>query len=441
MNDTNHSTKEYLVPATLLIGAQWGDEGKGRVADWLAADANVVARYAGGDNAGHTVVVGQKVFKLHLIPSGILHSSVTCVLGNGMVINPVNLVREIDEIEAMGVPVTPDRLVISSRAHLITPAHVALDAASEKARGADAIGTTLRGIGPAYLDKTGRQGIRAGSLRNEEELADMLYQMVERANPTVVAAGLAPLDPQKAALDVIVAARRLQPYIKDVTEYINTRLKTGDRVLCEGAQGTMLDVDHGDYPFVTSSSPTAGGALTGLGFGPRYVDRVVGVGKAFSTRVGSGPMPTELSGDLASRLRGTGENFWDEFGTTTGRPRRCGWLDAVILRYAARVSGFTELVLTKLDVLSGFDELKIATSYRVDGHEVSMPPDTLAQLERAEPVYETLPGWSEDVSRARQRSDLPTNTLRYIQRVAELCEVPINTVSVGPERDQLVHLS
>ncbi len=428
------------MPATLLIGAQWGDEGKGRVADWLAADAHVVARYAGGDNAGHTVVVGQKVFKLHLIPSGILHPSVTCVLGNGMVINPVNLVREIDEIEAMGVAVTPERLVISSRAHLITPAHVALDAASEKARGTDAIGTTLRGIGPAYLDKTGRQGIRAGSLRDEEGLADMLYRMVERANPTVIAAGMAPLDPQKAALDVIIAARRLQPYIQDVTEYINARLKAGDRVLCEGAQGTMLDVDHGDYPFVTSSSPTAGGALTGLGFGPRSVDRVVGVGKAFSTRVGSGPMPTELSGDLAARLRGTGENFWDEFGTTTGRPRRCGWLDAVILRYAARVSGFTELVLTKLDILSGIDELKIATAYKVDGREVTMPPDTLAQLERAEPVYETLPGWKEDVSGARRGSDLPMNTLRYIQRVAELCEVPIQTVSVGPERDQLVHL-
>lgn len=428
------------MPATLLIGAQWGDEGKGRVADWLAAEAGIVARYAGGDNAGHTVVVGPKVFKLHLIPSGILHPRVTCVLGNGMVINPINLVREIDEIEAMGVPVTPDRLVISSRAHLITPAHVALDAASEKARGAEAIGTTLRGIGPAYLDKTGRQGIRAGSLMDEEGLADLLYKMVERANPTVTGAGLTVLDPQQAALDVIAAARRLQPYIKDVTAYINEQLKAGARILCEGAQGTMLDVDHGDYPFVTSSSPTAGGALTGLGFGPRYVDRVVGVGKAFSTRVGSGPMPTELSGDLAARLRGTGENFWDEFGTTTGRPRRCGWLDALTLRYAARVNGFTELVLTKLDVLSGFDELKIATAYRVDGRERTMPPDTLTELERAEPVYETLPGWSEDLSAARRGADLPATTRQYIQRIADLCDVPIHTVSVGPEREQLVHL-
>jgi adenylosuccinate synthase len=428
------------VPATILIGAQWGDEGKGRVADWLAGEADVVARYAGGDNAGHTVVVGQTVFKLHLVPSGILHDHVTCVLGNGMVVNPVNLLKEMHQLESMGVDVSPERLIISTKAHIISPAHVALDAAAEKERGEQAIGTTLRGIGPAYLDKTGRQGIRTGQMANVEEFADALYAAVNKANPILVHDGHEPLDAHKVAVDYLDAAEQLKPYLRDTTVYLNQRLKAGARVLCEGAQGTLLDIDHGDYPYVTSSSPTAGGALTGLGFGPCLVDRVVGVAKCFSTRVGGGPMPTELHGELADRLRGTGENHWDEYGTTTGRPRRCGWLDAVVLRYAAQVNGFTELLLTKLDVLSGFDELKIAVAYRIDDQQVDFPPSLISELERAEPVYETLPGWSADISGARHVNDLPNATVRYIERIAQLTETRVRTVSVGPERDQLVFL-
>lgn len=428
------------MPATIVIGAQWGDEGKGRVADWLSAEADVVARYAGGDNAGHTVVVEGKVFKLHLIPSGILHDHVTCVLGNGTVINPVNLLKEIDHVTSMGVEVPPERLLISSRAHLITPAHIALDGASEKSLGGQAIGTTLRGIGPAYLDKTGRKGIRAGQMLNIEEFAEALYAMIEAANQTLLRQGEQDLDPQAVTASYIAAAARLKPYIADTAHYLNNQLKSDARVLCEGAQGTLLDIDHGDYPYVTSSSPTAGGALTGLGFGPRYVDRVMGVAKCFSTRVGSGPMPTELEGELGNRLRGTGENFWDEFGTTTGRPRRCGWLDAVVLRYAAQINGFTELFLTKLDVLSGFDELKIAVAYNIDGVRCDFPPATLAELERAVPEYVTLPGWRENISKVRAVDDLPKATRNYVKSVAELCETRITTISVGPDREQLIYM-
>ena len=426
------------MPATILVGAQWGDEGKGRVADWLAAESDVVARFGGGDNAGHTVVVGEKVFKQHLVPSGILHPNVVCVLGNGMVINPVNLIKEMDGLRANGVDVSPERLLISTRAHIITPAHIALDGALEKARGDQAIGTTLRGIGPAYLDKTGRRGIRAGQMADVEEFANALYDSIEQANATLAQHGVEPLDPQGAAAVYVAAAARLKPYLRDTSVYLNKRLQAGARVLCEGAQGTLLDVDHGDYPYVTSSSPTAGGALTGLGFGPCHVDRVVGVAKSFSTRVGGGPMPTELEGELGDRLRGTGEHFWDEFGTTTGRPRRCGWLDAVVLRYAAQVNGFTELVLTKLDVLSGFDTLNIAVAYQIDGRRYDYPPSTMAELERAEPIYETLVGWREDISGARREGDLPEATRAYIRRVSELCGTPVRTASVGPERDQLV---
>ncbi len=428
------------MPATILVGAQWGDEGKGRVADWLAAESDIVARFAGGDNAGHTVYVGDKVFKLHLVPSGILHPHVTCVLGNGMVINPVNLIKEMDELKVMGIDLPPERLIISTRAHIISPAHIVLDSLAEKALGDEAIGTTLRGIGPAYLDKTGRRGIRAGQLADIEGFADTLHASIAIANETLAREGVEPLDAQAAAAVYVDAAARLKPYLRDTSVYLNRRLKEGARVLCEGAQGTLLDVDHGDYPYVTSSSPTAGGALTGLGFGPCHVDKVVGVAKSFSTRVGGGPMPAELQGELAERLRGTGEQFWDEYGTTTGRPRRCGWLDAVVLRYAAQVNGFTELVLTKLDVLSGFDELKIAVGYQIDGQPFDYPPGTVAELERAEPVYETLPGWSQDISRIRQGGDLPAAANAYIQRIAELCETRVRTVSVGPERDQLVFL-
>ena len=370
------------MPVTILVGAQWGDEGKGRVADWLAAESDIVARYAGGDNAGHTVYVGDEVFKLHLIPSGILRGDVTCVLGSGMVINPVNLVAEIDRIQEQGLEITPERFVISTRAHLISPAHVALDGASEKARGSDKIGTTLRGIGPAYTDKIARRGLRLGEMLDAETFAESLEMHIGQANARLSQRGADTINTSDAVSEYLTAAERLRPYLKDTTAYFYRELKNGATVLCEGAQGTLLDIDHGSYPFVTSSSPTAGGALTGLGVGPKHIERVVGVAKAFSTRVGSGPMPTELDGGpVANQLRGTGENFWDEFGTTTGRPRRCGWLDAVMLRYAAQVNGFTELVLTKLDILSGLDELKIAVAYEVDGEQLDFPPSTNEALE------------------------------------------------------------
>ena len=426
------------MPITIVIGAQWGDEGKGRVIDWLAESADIVARYAGGDNAGHTVALEGQVHKLHLIPSGILRRHVIAVLGNGMVINPVSLVREIKALQAIGIDVSPRRLVISSRAHIITPAHIALDQAHEIARGQAKIGTTLRGIGPAYLDKTGRSGIRAGDiLLDIETFAERLIAAIQAANPTLRKQGLAALNPRQAAVECLEAAEFLRPYIKDASIYLHQALKAGKQVLCEGAQGTLLDIDHGSYPYVTSSSSSVGGALTGLGVGPLFVERVLGIAKAFSTRVGGGPMPTELQGPVAEKLRGSGTNFWDEFGTTTGRPRRCGWLDAVMLRYAVSINGFSELMLTKLDVLSGLDELKLATAYDIAGQRVEYPPAAHEQLERARPLYETLPGWQQDISHCRRWEELPATAQTYIQRVAELCETPIRAVSVGPERSQL----
>lgn len=427
------------MPITILIGAQWGDEGKGRVVDWLASSADIVARYAGGDNAGHTVAIGDDVYKLHLIPSGVLQDDVVSIMGNGMVVNPVNLVKEIKGLQAMGVEITPERLLLSSRAHIISPAHIALDVAKEISRGEQAIGTTLRGIGPAYLDKTGRAGIRTGDMLLDVEMfAERLYNAIERTNEILVQQGAEALNPQEAALDYIEAAEFLRPFIVDTSIYLYKALKDGKKVVCEGAQGTLLDVDHGSYPFVTSSSPTAGGALTGLGVGPMSVDRVLGVAKAFSTRVGGGPMPTELEGSVADQLRGTGENFWDEFGTTTGRPRRCGWLDLVMLRYAVSVNGLSEVMLTKMDILSGLDELKLAVAYDIDGVTYEYPPVTNEELEQATAVYETLEGWQEDISGCRTFAELPEAARKYIQRVSELCDVPINVVSVGPERDQLV---
>lgn len=428
------------MPVTILIGAQWGDEGKGRFVDWFAAEADVVARYAGGDNAGHTVAVGDTVYKMHLIPSGVLHAGVVSLMGNGMVINPANLVSEINTLREQGVTITPDNLIISSRAHIITPAHIELDRAKEAARGESAIGTTLRGIGPAYLDKTGRKGIRVGQMLDLEMFAESLEKSLQVHHEQLIRDGASGFDIKDSVQRYVDAAETLRPFIQDTSVYLSKRLQAGATVIGEGAQGTLLDVDHGSYPFVTSSSPTAGGALTGLGIGPTQVEKVVGVAKAFSTRVGGGPMPTEQDGEVAARLRGSGENFWDEFGTTTGRPRRCGWLDVSLLRYAAVINGFTELVLTKLDILSGFDELQIATAYELDGECIEFPPSTTSELGVVQPIYETMAGWSEDISGARKLEDLPQAARDYIQRVSELCGVPIHMVSVGPERDQVVHL-
>ncbi len=359
----------------------------------LPAAPDVVARYAGGDNAGHTVRVGIDTFKLHLIPSGILNEGAVCVLGAGTVINPLTVLREMGDLEEGGIHVTPDRLAIDPRAHIITPAHIALDGAGEQALGKDAIGTTKRGIGPAYASKMARTGIRAEAMSSVEGFGDLIERAILEGNRTLESLyAQPPIDAITAkTAEYVEAARLLAPYLRDGVALVQDALDEGKRILCEGAQGTLLDIDHGMYPFVTSSTPTVGGALSGLGFGPRYVDRVVGVAKAFSTRVGGGPFPTELSDALGDRLRGTGENPWDEFGTTTGRPRRCGWLDMVIIRHAVRINGLTDLVMNKLDILSGFEELKIATAYTIHGARVTTLPYDLALLAAAEPIYETLP--------------------------------------------------
>ncbi|MEZ4515419.1 MAG: adenylosuccinate synthase [Chloroflexota bacterium] len=429
------------MPLNIIIGAQWGDEGKGHITDLLASQAGIVARYSGGDNAGHTVAIGSDVFKLHLIPSGIIHSHVLCLIGNGAVVNPAVLLREMEGLAARGVDVSADRLKISMQAHLITPGHIALDRAHEQQRGTEAIGTTLRGIGPAYTDKARRTGLRAELLADPEGLADAVVAHIEEKNSALVGLyGMEPLDPQAIAADFVGYAQRLAPHLVDSGLVVDRALQAGEMVLAEGAQGTLLDLDHGTYPFVTSSSPTAGGALTGLGVGPRTVERVAGVAKAFTTRVGSGPFPTELEGEAAGRLRGTGANPWDEYGTTTGRPRRVGWLDLMILDYARRINSLTDFVVTKLDILSGLEEIPVCVAYELDGERITYFPAELGLLARCQPVYETLPGWSEDIMGARQPEDLPANARRYIDFIAERTGVPVHHVSVGPGREQFIAL-
>ena len=431
------------MPLDIIIGAQWGDEGKGRITDLLAERAQVVARYSGGDNAGHTVTVGKRIFKLHLLPSGIVHPGVVGVLGNGMVVNPAHLLDEMGRLSQLGVEVSPLRIKISGAAHLITPAHVALDRADEASRSetGDRIGTTGRGIGPAYTDKNARRGLRAELLLDPERLGDRVAEHVRRTNVTLEKLyGQPPLDPAAIAADYAAHARQLAAYITDTSLYLHQRLSEGALVLAEGAQGTLLDLDHGTYPYVTSSSPTSGGAFSGLGLGPRFANRIVGVTKAFQTRVGEGPFPTEAFGAEAERLRGTGENPWDEFGTTTGRPRRCGWLDLVLLRYAVRVNGLTELALTKLDVLSGLSTVRLCTAYTAEAKTYTELPLGPADLAPFRAVYEELPGWSEPVSGARQLADLPPAARNYIRRIEELSGLPVTLVSVGPERNQIIRL-
>lgn len=430
------------MPLNIIVGAQWGDEGKGRVVDLLSAQADYVARYNGGDNAGHTVTVGDQTFKLHLIPSGIIHPHTVGAIGNGVVVNPATLISEMDSLRHAGVAVNPERLVLSYAAHVITPGHRALDAAMESARGRDAIGTTLRGIGPAYADKVTRSGIRLGEMLDPETFYQTMQIHIQSINQRlVVLYGAEPLDPLGVAKEYLELARQLKPYIKDVSLLLEQALKQGKRVLAEGAQGTLLDLDHGTYPFVTSSYPTAAGALIGLGLGVGNVERVVGVTKAFQTRVGAGPFPSEVSGETALRLRGTGEHPWDEFGTTTGRPRRVGWLDMVLLRYAGRINGLTELAITKLDILTGLESVKICVAYR-RGDQIQenllFGPGDIAGFE---PVYEELPAWQEDLRGVRSWENLPRSARAYILRIEELCGVPVRLASVGPERDQVVEIA
>ncbi len=423
----------------IIVGTQWGDEGKGRVVDLLSAQADYVARYSGGDNAGHTVTVGDKTFKLHLVPSGVIHPHTIGIIGNGLVVNPNVLLDEMAMLRDKGVDITPERLRISFAAHIITPAHLALDQAREKARGEGKIGTTLRGIGPAYNDKAARSGIRMEAMLSQEDFADSIKAHTETVNQQLVAIyGASPLDGHAVAQEYAGYARVLEPYIDDVSSLLTAALKGGKSVLAEGAQGTLLDLDHGTYPYVTSSTPTAPGVLIGLGLGMKYVGRIIGVTKAFQTRVGEGPFPTELYGELAEQLRGTGANPWDEFGTTTGRPRRVGWLDGVLLRYAVRINGLTELVITKLDILSGFKTLKICTRYQAAGEwfdELPLGPSDLAPFT---PDYIEIPGWDQDVTGVRHWGDLPNNAREYIQRVEEIAGIPVRTISVGPERAQVI---
>jgi adenylosuccinate synthase len=427
------------MPLDIIVGTQWGDEGKGRIVDLLAAQSDIVGRYNGGDNAGHTVTVGAHIFKLHQIPSGIIHPHAMGVIGPGVVVNPATLFKEIETLRDTGITVTPERLQLSYACHLITPAHRALDQAEERGRGAGQIGTTGRGIGPAYADKSARLGLRLQDMLDPERFHDRVLAHVAEVNRRLTHLYQAePLDANAIALEFVDYALRLRPYIADTGWLITRALRAGQSVLAEGAQGTLLDLDAGTYPFVTSSHPTAPGALTGLGIGIVPVGRVVGVTKAFQTRVGAGPFPTEVFGEAEVRLRGTGANPWDEFGTTTGRPRRVGWLDGVLLRFAARVNGLTELVVTKLDVLSGLPSIQICTCYRQNGveqYELLFGP---ADLSPYQPVYEELPGWSEDISAVRRWQDLPAAARAYIRRIEEIGGVPVTQVSVGPEREQVV---
>lgn len=429
------------MPLDIIVGAQWGDEGKGRIVDLLSSQADVVARFNGGDNAGHTVTVGKKTFKLHLIPSGIIHAHTTGVIGNGVVVNPETLLAEMDMVRSHGVKVDSARLRISHAAHIITPAHRALDAALEKQRGKSSIGTTGRGIGPAYTDKASRSGLRMEDILDEDLFREKMIAHVKRVNQLLSGVyGADALDCTAIVAQFSNYGRALAPYVADTSLLVYDALQQQRKVLAEGAQGTLLDLDYGTYPYVTSSATTAPGALVGLGIGPGHIGRVIGVVKVFQTRVGAGPFPTELEGDLATRLRGTGKQPWDEYGTTTGRPRRVGWLDLVLLRYAARINGLTETVFTKLDVLSGLPAIKLCVAYRTGEKQCSGLPMGVADLTPYKPVYEELPGWQEDISHVRHWEQLPKPAQTFIQRVSELIGVPVSSVSVGPERDQAITL-
>ena len=422
------------MPATVIVGAQWGDEGKGKVVDLLAERSDVVARYQGGNNAGHTIVAGDEVYKLHLIPSGILYPRTVCVIGNGVVVDPGVLCGEIADLERRGVDVS--RLRLSGNAHLIMPYHVMLDGASEKRLGRFSIGTTGRGIGPCYVDKAARVGIRVQDLLDPKILVRKLEIALETKNEILDRLyGLPRLDPARLAEDLLPHAERLQPFIADTALLIDTALREGRQVLFEGAQGTMLDIDHGTYPFVTSSNPIAGAACTGTGVGPTRIDRVLGVAKAYTTRVGEGPFPTELHDADGRRMIERGR----EFGTTTGRQRRCGWLDLVALRYAVRLSGITQLALTKLDVLSGFERVRLCTAYQTrDGERLEEFPYHQTVFHGCRPVYEELPGWDEDLSECRSLEDLPPRAREYVDAIATATEVPITLIGTGQGRHQVI---
>jgi len=423
----------------IIVGAQWGDEGKGRIVDWFSAQADVVARYNGGDNAGHSVTVGSQLFKLHLVPSGIIHPRPTAVLGNGMVINLHSLATEIESLRKVGVEINPTRLRISHAAHLVTPAHQAIDKAQEVARGKGSIGTTGRGIGPAYTDKAARSGLRVAELLSPDFI-ERLGDHIAAANTILATLNAPALDPGPILTEYRDYQAQFTPFIADTSEELCAALTAGKTVVAEGAQGTLLDLDHGTYPFVTSSPTLATGVLGGLGLGLTAANGAVATGacKSFQTRVGSGPFPTEVFDELALRLRGTGENPWDEYGTTTGRPRRVGWLDGVLLRYAVRVNGLTELVITKLDILSGIEKLNLCVGYKKGGQVFEHLPFGPTELGDYKPVYQELDGWKEDITAIRRWDDLPEKAKAYLDAVSQTAGVPIRLVSVGPEREQVI---
>jgi len=430
------------MPNVVVIGAQWGDEGKGKVVDLLTEHAQVVVRFQGGNNAGHTLVVAGQKTVLHLIPSGILHQGKICVIGNGVVIDPAVLMKEIDTLKERGFLKDDGQLLISDNAHVIFPWHKQLDLYREKARGVGAIGTTGRGIGPAYEDKVARRGIRVRDLLNTERLRKRIEERLpgvrDELRELCRAANEPPpeLDAQKLQEEFTALGERLRPHVSDVSLYLSGQVQRGARILFEGAQGTLLDVDHGTYPFVTSSNCVAGNAAVGSGLGPTAIDKVMGISKAYTTRVGGGPFPTELTDETGDRLRKVG----DEFGATTGRPRRCGWLDGVVLRYAVRVNGLWGMALTKMDVLSGLKTLQICNAYELDGKRITELPGDYEDLARVKPIYETLQGWDEKLAGVRTFEDLPENAKRYVRRVEEISGVPVICISVGADRGETVLL-
>jgi adenylosuccinate synthase len=417
----------------VIIGAQWGDEGKGKVVDILAPHFDTVARFQGGHNAGHTVRIGERKFVLRLIPSGILHDDCTCIIGNGTVVDPQAFNSELQELREMGVE-CEGRLFVSSRAHLILPFHAALDRAREERLGSNNVGTTMRGIGPAYEDKASRTGVRAGDLLFPDLLREKISKNIEDANRELVSIGAEPIDSETTVHHFLSEAVQLKPFVRDTVAMINRSVRDGKSVLLEGAQGTMLDIDHGTYPFVTSSNSTAGGAATGLGLAPGLISGVMGIVKAYTTRVGGGPFPTELLDATGAYLQNRG----NEYGAVTGRPRRTGWFDAVVARYSAMINGLDAFALTKLDVLDEIEEIKICTAYRCRGEVIEDMPYGATALAQCEPVYETMPGWKTTTSSITNYDELPGAAKDYVLRIEELCGAPVAMISTGPERSETI---
>jgi adenylosuccinate synthase len=421
----------------VVIGAQWGDEGKGKIVDLLAERFDVVARYQGGHNAGHSVKVGDKSYALHLIPSGIIHEGKTCVLGNGMVIDPIAFFAEADRLTAQGLRVTPDRVKVSSRAHLILPYHRALDHTSEERLGNEKVGTTLRGIGPAYEDKAGRRGIRVADAMNPDVLRSRIERNIADANLVIREYRGTELKPDEVFREIAPLAERMQAFVTDTTHFVNRAVREGRSLLVEGAQATLLDVDHGTYPFVTSSSTTSGGACAGLGLAPQRIGGVLGIVRTYSTRVGEGPFPTEMlegEEETGQLIRERGH----EYGVSTGRPRRCGWFDAFATRYAAEINGFDTVALTKLDILDALDEIKVCVGYRRRGEACESFPAVSQELREVEPVYETLPGWRASTEGATELGQLPAAARDYVEFISAQIGVPVGLVSTGPERSQTI---